>query len=71
MLIRKRLDELTSNVTIIHFTQELACQYCRETRQLLAEVAEFNDKLKLSVFNFQLDIAAAKNIEWLLSLSKY
>jgi len=42
-------------VTIINFTQEIECQYCRETRLLLEEVAALSDKIELKVYNFQLD----------------
>ena len=39
-------------MTLVNFTQELSCQYCRETEQLLKEVASFSDKIALEVTEF-------------------
>jgi alkyl hydroperoxide reductase subunit AhpF len=55
--VRTQLATLTGPITLINFTQELACQYCRETEMLLKEVAAFSDKISLEVYNFQLDKA--------------
>lgn len=46
---------LKSNVKLIMFTQEIECQSCRETRQLLEEISQFSDKIELKIFNFQID----------------
>lgn len=53
--IRQRLQDLKDPVTLINFTQELECMYCRETRQLLQELADLDDRIQLKVYNFQLD----------------
>jgi len=53
--VRTQLAALTGPVKLINFTQELACQYCRETELLLKEVAALSDKIALEVYNFQLD----------------
>jgi glutaredoxin-like protein len=55
--VRAQLASLTGAVTLVNFTQELACQYCRETEQLLKEVAALSDKIRLEIYNFQLDKA--------------
>lgn len=55
--VEKQLQALTGPVKLVNFTQELACQYCRETERLLREVAELSDKIVLEVYNFQLDKA--------------
>ena len=55
--VRAKLAGLTGRVTLVNFTQELSCQYCRETEQLLKEVASLSDKIALEVYNFQLDKA--------------
>ena len=55
--VRAQLASLTGSVALINFTQELACQYCRETEQLLREVAALSDKIRLETYNFQLDKA--------------
>ena len=53
--VRAQLAGLGGPVTLVNFTQELACQYCRETEQLLKEVAALSDKIRLEIYNFQLD----------------
>ena len=53
--LKKRFESLDKPVQLINFTQELECQYCRETRMLLEEVADISDKINLQVYNFQLD----------------
>ncbi len=50
--IKKQLSVLTKKVKIINFTQELECQFCRETRQLLTELTDISDKLEIEVYNF-------------------
>jgi glutaredoxin-like protein len=46
---------LEQDVKLIMFTQQLECQFCRETRQLLQEISDLSDKIKLQIYNFQLD----------------
>lgn len=46
---------LSQDVNIIMFSQEIECEHCRLTRELLTEVAALSDKIKLSVKNFVLD----------------
>lgn len=53
--LRQRFEKLKQQVNIITFTQEIECQFCRETRMLLEEVATLSDKISLEVYNFQLD----------------
>ncbi len=53
--IERQLQDLAGPVKLVNFTQELACQYCRETERLLREVAELSGKISLEVYNFQLD----------------
>ncbi len=47
--------ELTSNVRLIVFTQEMECMYCRETRELMEEIASLSDKIDLKVYDFVLN----------------
>ncbi len=47
------LTKLPRKVKLIYFTQELECQYCRETRQLLEELRDLSGgKVELEVYNF-------------------
>jgi len=58
--IAKQLENMVNPVKLILFTQELECQYCRETRQLLEELSSISDKLDLEVYNFVTDEEKAK-----------
>ncbi len=53
--IQDHLKALVNPVKIVYFTQELECDSCRETGQLLQEFSALSDKLSLQVFNFQVD----------------
>ncbi len=61
--LEKRFEALQKPVKLINFSQELECQYCRETRTLLEEVAAISDKIELSVYNFQLDKEKAEQFQ--------
>jgi len=56
---RKRIKELLSDmenpVRLVHFTQELECPLCRETKQLLDDLVGLSGKLSLETYNLQLD----------------
>lgn len=58
--LKERFINLEKPIKIVNFTQELECQFCRETRNLLEEVATLSDKITLEVYNFQLDNEKAK-----------
>jgi glutaredoxin-like protein len=51
-IIKKELASLTGLVKLINFTQEIECQYCRETNSLLKEIAELSDKISVETYNF-------------------
>ena len=53
--IQNEFKDLLNEVQLIVFTQELECQLCPENLQLMKEVAETSDKIKVEVFNFTLD----------------
>ena len=53
--VRNLFENIDKPVKLIMFTQELECQYCRETKQILEEVASLSDKIDLQIFNFQID----------------
>ena len=56
--------EIQEPVQILYFGSQDNCEYCAETRQLLEEVTEINDKLELSVYDIgqNQDIAAKFNV---------
>jgi glutaredoxin-like protein len=57
--IAKGLEEifkgLKKEVTLKYFTQSMECQFCLETRELLEELAELSDKIRLQVYDFEKD----------------
>lgn len=53
--IQSMLADLAGPVRLVNFTQELACDYCRETEELVREVGELSDRIAVEVYNFQLD----------------
>lgn len=53
--IQSEFQALDRRVSLVLFTEELNCQYCRETRQLLEEIASLSDKLKLEIYNIHTD----------------
>jgi glutaredoxin-like protein len=55
--VRERFAGLTGKVRLVVFTQELECQYCKENRDLMSEVAELSDKIEIEVYNYQTDTA--------------
>ena len=57
--VREILGRMDKPVRIVNFTQELECQYCRETRQLLEEVAALSEQLTLEVHDFLIEKAKA------------
>jgi len=54
-VIKKELSGLTKPVRIINFTQENECNYCRETTEILSEVAELSDKISVEIYDFVSD----------------
>lgn len=44
--------EFKNDITFKFFTQEMECQFCRETHQLYDELTGLNDKLHLEVHDF-------------------
>ena len=54
-------ERLKDPVRIVLFTQEVECQFCRESRQLVQEVASLvPDKIKLEIYDFVKDAEKAK-----------
>ena len=56
-------QKLVNPVTLTVFTQEFECNYCRETRELTAELASLNDKIRVQVFDLLKDKEQASTYE--------
>ena len=53
--VKTALGELPHPVRLLMFTQEFECQFCRETRQLVEEVAGVHDQISAEIYNFVVD----------------
>jgi glutaredoxin-like protein len=59
--VKNQLAEMLVNpVRLIMFTQELECQFCVQTKQLVTELAGLNDKILAEVHDFVADTELAK-----------
>lgn len=53
--LKTLFEKLDNSVKLVFFTQEIECQFCRETGQLLGEIVSLSDKITLETYNFALD----------------
>jgi glutaredoxin-like protein len=59
--IRSELAEkLASPVRVIMFTQAMECKFCTDTKQLIYELAELNDKIQAEIHDFVADAQLAQ-----------
>jgi glutaredoxin-like protein len=59
--LKMELDEkLEKPVKIVMFTQEVECQFCAQTKQLINELAAINDKITVEIHDFVADSDKAK-----------
>lgn len=61
--IRQAFAELTNPVQILYFGAKEDCQYCAETRQLLAEISELDERISLSIHDLREDAALASEFK--------
>lgn len=64
-ITEKFADRLRSDVTVLFFTQEHECMYCRETREFVEELTALSDKLHLETYDLVNDaeVAGAHGID--------
>jgi len=53
-------QNLENEVKIRYFTQDFECEFCKETRMLLEELAALSQKIRLEVYDFVADAKKAK-----------
>lgn len=52
-IVQKRFaKELVGKVRLVFFSQEMECQFCAQTRELLEQIAGWSDKIALEVRDF-------------------
>jgi glutaredoxin-like protein len=55
-------ENLEGEVKIRYFTQDFECEFCKETRTLLEELASLSQKISLEVYDFVSDAEKAKEL---------
>lgn len=50
--IEKEFANLQDPVKLVFFTQEMECQFCEQTHELLQEVSELSEKVSFEVYDF-------------------
>jgi glutaredoxin-like protein len=60
--VQGMLADVKAPVIFKVFTQEIECQYCKETRELVEEVASLSDKLSVEVYDLVKDQAIAESL---------
>jgi glutaredoxin-like protein len=61
--LKKQLaEDLVAPVRIVMFTQQMECQFCAQTKQLITEVAALNDKINAEVHDFVADAELARQL---------
>lgn len=60
VLKQRFADSLRSDVTIVFFTTEDECTYCKETRDFLEEIVALSDKVHLESYDLVADAEKAK-----------
>jgi glutaredoxin-like protein len=58
--VQKMLADLAGPARLVMFTQEVECDFCAETRQLVEEVAALSDDLSVEVHDFMADTEAVE-----------
>jgi len=56
-------QKLMNPISLVVFTQEVECDYCKEARELAQEVASLTDKIKVQVFDLVKDKEKAEEFD--------
>ena len=60
--VQSALSDVEQPVVFKIFTQEIECQYCKETRELVEEVASLSDRLSVEIYDLVKDEAIAESL---------
>jgi thiol-disulfide isomerase/thioredoxin len=60
--VQQALADVENPVVFKVFTQEIECEYCKETRELVTEVAGLSDKVSVEVYDLVKDGAIAESL---------
>lgn len=60
--VKKKLDErLENDIKLVMFTQEMECQFCSESRQMVEDLAQLSAKIRTEVYDFVKDEKLARS----------
>ncbi|HIH44496.1 MAG TPA: glutaredoxin [Candidatus Methanoperedenaceae archaeon] len=62
VLLKKKFEGLTDKVSLITFTQEFECRFCKETRELVLDIAAASPLIEAKVLDFVKDAGEAKRL---------
>jgi len=54
-LLKKKFAGIVNDIELIVFTQEMECQFCKQTRELALELGSLSPKIKTKVFDLVKD----------------
>ncbi len=54
-LVKEFSEKLVNDVRLVVFTQEMPCNFCRETVEVATEISQTSPKVKLEVYDFVKD----------------
>lgn len=60
--VKAALADVKQPVVFKVFTQEIECQYCKETRELVQEVSALSDNVSVEVYDLVKDQAVAESL---------
>lgn len=58
--VQEMLADIAGPVRLVVFTQPFECDYCKETREIVEEIAELSDQISVEVYDFQDDAEVAR-----------
>ncbi len=61
--VKEVFKTLPSPIKLVLFTQEFECEFCADTRQLVEELSQLSDKVKLEVYDFVSDVDKVEKYE--------
>lgn len=59
--VQKMFADLPHPVRLVMFTQEVECEFCTETRELVEELAALSDQLSVEIYDFVKDAKLAES----------
>lgn len=61
-LVKEFSEKLVDDVTLVVFSQEMPCVFCKETVEVALELAQTSPKIKVEVFDFVKDQTRAQEL---------